>query len=95
VLPAVIDRVAGHIPILFDSGIRRGTDIVKGLAYGASAVLIGRPYIYGLSVSGADGVRSVIDILRTELEGVMAMTGKTRLDEIDRSVFWKAHDYRE
>jgi isopentenyl diphosphate isomerase/L-lactate dehydrogenase-like FMN-dependent dehydrogenase len=65
------------------------------LAYGASAVLIGRPYIYGLSVSGADGVRSVIDILRTELEGAMAMTGRTRLNEIDRSVFWKSHDYRE
>ena len=95
VLPAVVDRVAGRIPVLFDSGIRRGTDILKGLAYGASAVLIGRPYIYGLSVSGADGVRSVIDILRTELEGAMAMTGRTRLDEIDRSVFWKAHDYRE
>jgi 4-hydroxymandelate oxidase len=95
VLPAVVDRVAGRIPVLFDSGIRRGTDIVKGLAYGAAAVLVGRPYIYGLSVSGADGVRSVIDILRTELEGAMAMTGKTRLDEIDRSVFWKAHDYRE
>ncbi len=95
VLPAVVDRVAGRIPVLFDSGIRRGTDIVKGLAYGASAILIGRPYIYGLSVSGADGVRSVIDILRTELEGAMAMIGRTRLDEIDRSVFWKSHDYRE
>jgi 4-hydroxymandelate oxidase len=95
VLPAVVDRVTGRIPVLFDSGIRRGTDIVKGLAYGAAAVLIGRPYIYGLSVSGADGVRSVIEILRTELEGAMAMTGATRLDEIDRSVFWKSHDYRE
>jgi 4-hydroxymandelate oxidase len=95
VLPAVVDRVAGRIPVLFDSGIRRGTDILKGLAYGASAVLIGRPYIYGLSVSGADGVRSVIDILRTELEGAMAMTGRTRLNGIDRSVFWKSHDYRE
>jgi 4-hydroxymandelate oxidase len=95
VLPAVVDRVAGRIPVLFDSGIRRGTDIVKGLAYGASAVLIGRPYIYGLSVSGADGVRSVIDILRAELEGAMAMTGRTRLDDIDRSVFWKVHEYRE
>jgi 4-hydroxymandelate oxidase len=95
VLPAVVERVAGRIPVLFDSGIRRGTDIVKGLAYGASAVLIGRPYIYGLSVSGADGVRSVLDILRAELEGAMAMTGKTQLNEIDRSVFWKSQDYRE
>jgi 4-hydroxymandelate oxidase len=95
VLPAVVDRVAGRVPVLFDSGIRRGTDIVKGLAYGASAVLIGRSYIYGLSVSGADGVRGVIEILRTELEGAMAMTGRTRLDEIDRSVFWQSHDYRD
>jgi 4-hydroxymandelate oxidase len=95
VLPAVVDRVAGRIPVLFDSGIRRGTDIVKGLAYGASAVLIGRPYIYGLGVSGADGVRSVIEILRSELEGAMAMTGRTRLAELDRSVFWKSPDYHD
>jgi 4-hydroxymandelate oxidase len=93
VLPAVVDRVAGRLPVLFDSGIRRGTDILKGLAYGASAVLIGRPYIYGLSVSGADGVRDVVNILRAELEGAMAMTGRTRLTEIDRSVFWKSRDY--
>ncbi len=93
VLPAVVDRVAGRVPVLFDSGIRRGTDVLKGLGYGASAVLIGRPYLYGLSVAGADGVRDVINILRTELEGAMAMTGRTRLDQIDRSIFWKSHDY--
>jgi 4-hydroxymandelate oxidase len=93
VLPAVVDRITGRIPVLFDSGLRRGTDVLKGLAYGASAVLIGRPYIYGLSVAGADGVRNVVEILRSELEGAMAMTGRTRLDEIDRSVFWKSHDY--
>jgi 4-hydroxymandelate oxidase len=93
VLPAVVDRVAGRLPVLFDSGIRRGTDVLKGLACGASAVLIGRPYIYGLSVTGADGVRDVVNILRTELEGAMAMTGRTRLAEIDRSVFWKSRDY--
>jgi 4-hydroxymandelate oxidase len=93
VLPAVVDRVAGRLPVLFDSGIRRGTDVLKGLACGASAVLIGRPYIYGLSVAGADGVRDVVNILRAELEGAMAMTGRTRLTEIDRSVFWKARDF--
>jgi 4-hydroxymandelate oxidase len=93
VLPAVVDRVAGRLPVLFDSGIRRGTDVLKGLACGASAVLIGRPYIYGLSVAGADGVRDVVNILRAELEGAMAMTGRTRLTDIDRSVFWKARDF--
>src|ERR1700728_1228426 len=93
VLPAIVDRAAGRIPVLFDSGIRRGTDVLKGLACGGTAVLIGRPYIYGLAVAGADGVRNVVEILRSELEGAMAMTGRTRLDEIDRSVFWKSRDY--
>ena len=92
-LPAVVDRVAGRVPVLFDGGVRRGTDVLKGLAHGASAVLIGRPYIYGLAVAGPDGIRDVVGILRTELEGAMAMTGRVRLDDIDRSVFWKSPDY--
>jgi 4-hydroxymandelate oxidase len=78
VLPAVVNQVARRPPVLFDSGIRRGTDILKGLAYGAPAVLIGRPYIYGLSVSGVNGVRDAVNILRAELEGAMAMTGRLR-----------------
>jgi 4-hydroxymandelate oxidase len=93
VLPAVIDRVAGRLPVLFDGGVRRGTDILKALGYGASAVLIGRPYIYGLSVAGPDGIRDVVGILRSELEGAMAMTGRVRLDDIDRSIFWKSPDH--
>ena len=62
VLPAVVDRVGGRVPVLFDSGIRRGTDVLKGLGYGASAVLIGRPYLYGLSVGGPEGVRDVVSL---------------------------------
>jgi 4-hydroxymandelate oxidase len=93
VLPAVVDRVAGRVPVLFDGGIRRGTDVLKGLACGAAAVLIGRPYLYGLSVAGRDGVRDVVRILRTELEAAMALAGCTRLSEIDRKVFWKSKDY--
>lgn len=93
VLPAVVDRVAGRVPVIFDGGIRRGTHVLKGLAYGASAVMIGRPYLYGLSARGADGVRDVVQILRTELEAAMALTGRTRLSEIDRTVFWKSRDY--
>jgi 4-hydroxymandelate oxidase len=56
-------------------------------------VLIGRPYLYGLSVGGPEGVRDVVNILRSELEGAMALTGRTRLKEIDRSIFWKSRDY--
>jgi 4-hydroxymandelate oxidase len=66
---------------------------VKCFACGASAVLIGRPYLYGLAVSGPDGVRNVVHILRTELESAMALTGRTRLAEIDRSALWKSRDY--
>ena len=93
VLPAVVDRVAGRLPVLFDSGIRRGTDILKGLACGATAVLTGRPYIYGLAVAGPEGIADVVNILRTEFEGAMGLTGCTRLADINRSVFWKSRDY--
>ena len=87
-LPAIVDRVAGRIPVLVDGGIRRGTDVLKGLANGATAVLIGRPYLYGLAVAGSDGVRHVVEILRTELEAAMALSGRTSIGAIDRSVLW-------
>jgi len=89
-LPFVIDKVAGRIPVLVDGGIRRGVDVLKGLALGASAVLIGRSYLYGLATGGADGVTRVVDILRTEFELAMALTGRRSIAEIDRSVLWTA-----
>jgi 4-hydroxymandelate oxidase len=87
-LPAVVEKIAGRIPVLMDGGIRRGTDVLKALANGASAVLIGRPYLYGLGVAGSDGVRNVIEILRGEFEAAMALTGRTSIAGIDRSVLW-------
>ncbi len=87
-LPRVADRVAGRIPLLLDGGVRRGTDIVKALALGASAVLIGRPYVHALAVAGATGVAHVLHILRAELEVAMTLTGCATLDQIDRSVLW-------
>jgi 4-hydroxymandelate oxidase len=87
-LPEVAERVAGRIPLLLDGGIRRGTDVVKALARGATAVLIGRPYAYGLAAGGADGVARVVAILREELQTAMALLGRATLAEIDRSVFW-------
>jgi 4-hydroxymandelate oxidase len=86
VLPAIVDRVAGRVPVIIDSGIRRGTDVLKALAYGATAVSIGRPYLYGLAVKGQEGVTGVINILRNELEMAMACTGRTSIANIDRSV---------
>ncbi|MFQ5927156.1 MAG: alpha-hydroxy acid oxidase [Terriglobia bacterium] len=87
-LPAVIEAVEGRIPILLDGGVRRGTDVVKALALGARAVLIGRPYLWGLAVEGADGVRKVVELLRTELEAAMALCGTPSLNRINRSVLW-------
>jgi 4-hydroxymandelate oxidase len=85
-LPSVAERVAGRIPVLVDGGIRRGTDVLKALALGATAVLIGRPYVYGLAVGGKSGVSRVVDILRSELEVAMALTGRPTIASIDRSV---------
>ncbi len=87
-LPAIVDRVAGRVPLLVDGGVRRGTDIVIARALGADAVLIGRPYVHGLAVAGAAGVTQVVNILRQELEMAMALLGRTSLDRIDRSVLW-------
>lgn len=74
-LPGVTEVVAGRVPILLDGGIRRGTDVLKALALGASAVLVGRPIVYGLAVAGAFGVAHVLRLLRDEFEVAMALTG--------------------
>jgi 4-hydroxymandelate oxidase len=87
-LPAVVEKVAGRIPVLMDGGIRRGTDVLKAIANGATAILLGRPILYGLGVGGADGVKHVIEILRTEFEAAMALTGRTSIAAIDHSVIW-------
>jgi 4-hydroxymandelate oxidase len=86
VLPSVAEKVAGRVPLLVDGGIRRGTDVLKALALGAKAVLIGRPYIFGLAAGGAAGVSRVVEILRDEFKMAMALTGRRTLAEIDRSV---------
>jgi 4-hydroxymandelate oxidase len=87
-LPGVLEGVRGRVPVLVDGGIRRGTDVVKALALGAAAVLIGRPYVYGLAVGGAEGVADVVGILRRELEQAMALLGRASVTALDRSVLW-------
>lgn len=85
-LPAVVQEVASAAPVLVDGGIRRGADVLRALALGASAVLIGRPYIFALAAVGAPGVAHVLRILRAELELAMALTGCARVASIDQSV---------
>jgi 4-hydroxymandelate oxidase len=87
-LPKVVAQVRGRVPVLVDGGIRRGTDVVKALALGASAVLIGRPYVYGLAVGGAEGVAHVVKILRQELLLAMSLLGRPDLASVDRTVLW-------
>ena len=76
--------------MLVDGGLRRGSDIATALCLGASAVLIGRPYIWGLAANGAEGVRRVIEILRAELELAMAGLGAPTLDDLSRDLLWPA-----
>lgn len=89
-LPGVVEAVDGHIPVLMDGGVRRGTDVVKALALGAKAVLIGRPYLWALAVGGAGGVEQVVKMLLTEFRAAMALCGTRSIAEIDRRVLWTA-----
>ncbi len=85
-LPEVIEAVGGRCEVYIDGGIRRGTDILKALALGARAVLIGRPVLWGLAVDGLDGVVHVLELLRHELELSMALAGRPTIANIDRSL---------
>ena len=87
-LPQVADKVGGRVPVFVDGGIRRGTDVLKGVALGANAVLIGRPYLYGLGAAGEAGVTKVVNILQREFQMAMMLTGRTSIGSIDKSVIW-------
>ena len=94
-LPAVIQAVNGAIPVLLDGGIRRGSDIFKAVALGASAVLIGRPHLWGLSVAGKDGVQWVLEMLHGELDRTMGLAGASNIEEIRTGQFMKARRFYE
>lgn len=81
-LPRIVDAVGAQMPVLVDGGIRRGTDVLKAMALGARAVLIGRPYVHALATAGALGVAHAIRLLRDELEIAMALTGCATLDDV-------------
>jgi isopentenyl diphosphate isomerase/L-lactate dehydrogenase-like FMN-dependent dehydrogenase len=81
-LPEVVEAVRGRIPVFVDGGFRRGTDIYKALASGARGVGIGRPYIWGLSAFGQEGIEKVLDILRAELTLTMRQMGTPSIREI-------------
>jgi len=84
-LPDIAAVVAGRVPILLDSGVRGGADVFKAVALGATAVLLGRPYVYGLAIAGETGVREVLRNVRAEFDLTMGLAGCTAVGEIDAS----------
>jgi isopentenyl diphosphate isomerase/L-lactate dehydrogenase-like FMN-dependent dehydrogenase len=86
VLPEVVEAVDGRAEVFLDGGVRRGTDVVKALALGARACLIGRPYLFGLAAGGEAGVTRVLEILRAEIEQTMALVGCATVEDVDRSL---------
>jgi len=87
-LPAIVEAVAGRIPVLLDGGVRRGADVAKALALGAAACLVGRPPLWGLAVAGEVGVAHVLDIYRRELDRVMGLCGVSRIADIGRDLLF-------
>ena len=85
-LPAVVEAVDGRIPVLMDSGVRGGADVVKAIALGAAAVCIGRPYAYGLALAGTDGVTEVLSNLIAEFDLTLGLCGRTNVADLDRDV---------
>ena len=87
-LPAIVERVNGRADVLLDSGIRRGSDIFKALALGAKGVFAGRAPLWGVATAGEAGAFRALDILREELDRVMAFAGCPTLQNIDPSILW-------
>jgi L-lactate dehydrogenase (cytochrome) len=85
-LPRIVDAVGSDLEILFDSGVRSGQDVMRAVALGAKACLIGRAFLYGLGAGGQEGVSAAIEVIRKELDITMALTGVTKVSEIDRRV---------
>jgi L-lactate dehydrogenase (cytochrome) len=91
-LPDVVDAVDGRMEVILDGGVRRGTDIIKALALGAKACMIGRPFLYGLASMGGPGVTRTLEILRNELDVGLALMGRASVRDLDRSALaWAAH----
>jgi L-lactate dehydrogenase (cytochrome)/glycolate oxidase len=83
-LPAIVDAVGGQIDVVMDGGVRRGSDVVKALAVGAKAVMIGRAYLWGLAANGQAGVENVLDVIRGGMDSTLLALGKSSVRELTR-----------
>jgi L-lactate dehydrogenase (cytochrome)/(S)-mandelate dehydrogenase len=94
-LPAIVQAVNGAVPVLLDGGVRRGSDVFKAMALGATAVLLGRPHLWGLSVAGHEGVEWVVDMLNNELDRVMGLAGAKNLKAIQDGDFLRPSNQQQ
>ncbi|KAJ5107222.1 hypothetical protein N7456_003897 [Penicillium angulare] len=93
-LPEIVNVAKGRIPVIFDGGVRRGSDVFKALALGADFVLVGRPVLWGLGFKGREGVETVMNILERELSRTMALAGTARVQDINSSFLRQSVDGR-
>ena len=89
-LPGMVEAVGGKAPVLIDGGFRRGIDVVKALALGARAVLIGRPHLWGVACAGEDGVFQVLELFRREIDRALALGGWDGIAKLNPSIFFDA-----
>jgi isopentenyl diphosphate isomerase/L-lactate dehydrogenase-like FMN-dependent dehydrogenase len=87
-LPSIVEAVGSRVDVLLDSGVRRGADVVKALALGAKAVMVGRAPIWGAAVAGEEGAHHVLAILTEEITRVMMQIGRVRLEDIKEDCLW-------
>jgi isopentenyl diphosphate isomerase/L-lactate dehydrogenase-like FMN-dependent dehydrogenase len=90
-LPDVVDAVDGKCEVILDGGVRRGTDVLKALALGATACMIGRPFLYGLAAAGGAGVTRALELFRSEIDVSLALLGRAGVKQLDRTaITWAA-----
>jgi isopentenyl diphosphate isomerase/L-lactate dehydrogenase-like FMN-dependent dehydrogenase len=87
-VPQVVEAVGADVTVVADGGVRRGSDVVKALCLGADAVMVGRPWVYGLGAGGLDGVRGVLSVLQAEIDRTLTLIGAASVAELDRSFLW-------
>jgi isopentenyl diphosphate isomerase/L-lactate dehydrogenase-like FMN-dependent dehydrogenase len=90
VLPEIVEACGGKVEIFLDGGVRRGTDVLKAIAYGARAVFVGRPILWGLALNGEDGVVTVLDLLRQELDLAMTLSGCANINSITPDLIYRS-----
>lgn len=89
-LPDVVEATGGRIEVYVDGGIRTGVDVLRALALGARAVLVGRPYLWALAIAGTEGVNSLLERFRSEIHNAMALAGQVDATRVDRDIVVRA-----